>query len=315
MTLVAGCAHPFVRSSPRSRTHRIGFLASGSLESAAPSIDALREGLRELGYVELQNLVFEFRAADGQAERLPDLAAELVRLNVEVIVTGGREAIRAARQATSSTPIVFAATSDPVAEQFVDSLAHPGGNSTGLTLEAGDEDGKRVELLKEAAPGISRLGIVWSDRVTREFNKADAAARVLGLQVASLQLARPELLEALFESATDARADGLLVIADALFMPLATRIVEFAVKHRVPAMYPTTTYVRAGGLMAYGASIPGNYRRAATYVDAILRGASPSSLPVERPAKYEFVINLKAAQAIGLSLPASLLIQSTQVID
>ncbi len=255
------------------------------------------------------------RAADGRAERLRELATELLGLNVEVILTGGREAIRAAREATTTQPIVFASTSDPVAEGFVESLVRPAGNTTGLTLEAGDEDAKRVELLRETVPGVSRPAILWSPRVAREFRRAEAAALSYGMEVVSLDLQNPDQLDMLFRSANNRSADALIVIADALFMPLAPQIVGFAAQDRLPAMYPTSTYAVAGGLMTYGASIPGNYRRAATYVDKILKGAKPGDLPVERPSKYDFIINLKAAHSIGLTMPRSTLVQATQIFE
>jgi putative ABC transport system substrate-binding protein len=314
--LLAGCGIPFGPWAQPARIPRIGFLALGSETSNAPNSAAFRQGLRELGYIEGQHFGLEQRYADGREERLPELAADLARLEIDVIVTGSPVAIRAAQQATTTIPTVFAATGgDPVAEGVVASLARPGGNITGLTLSAGEEQGKRLELLKGALPGMSRVAVLWNQNAVSISSELEMAARSLSVQLVPLELRSPDEIDTVVAGAITAGADGLIVAQGAEFVVLAPRIVELASQHRLPAMYSSSQFINAGGLMIYAANITDNFRRAATYVDKILKGANPGDLPIERPVKYEFTINLKTAQALGRTMPQSLLAQATEVIQ
>jgi putative ABC transport system substrate-binding protein len=294
---------------PSGKTARIGFLVRVSTP-----FDAFREGLRELGYVEGQNIAIEYRSADGKDERLPGLAAELVRLKVDVIVAVSPPATEAAKQATSTIPIVFPVSGDPVAEGFVASLARPGGNLTGLATIGPELVGKQLELLKAVAPKVSRVAVLQSpsQQVQRQ---AEDAARALGVQLQVLKARTSSEIEAAFASMRSQRAGAVLVMRDALFFAQQTQIVALAAKSRLPAVYGFREQAEAGGLMAYGASTPQLFRRAATYVDKILKGAKPADLPVEQPTKFELVINLKTAKTLGLTIPPSLLGQADQVIQ
>ncbi len=291
------------------KTARIGVLGRVSLP-----FDAFREGLRELGYVEGQNIAIEYRFADGKDERLPGLAAELVRLKVDVIVAVSPPATEAAKQATSTIPIVFPVSGDPVAEGFVASLARPGGNLTGLATIGPELLGKQLELLKAVAPKVSRVAMLQnpSQQVQRQ---AEDAARALGVQLQVLKARTPSEIEAAFAAMRSQRAGGVLVMRDSVFFAQRTQIVALAAKSRLPAVYGFREQAEAGGLMAYGASTPQLFRRAATYVDKILKGAKPADLPVEQPTKFELVITLKTAKELGLTIPPSLLGQADQVIQ
>jgi putative tryptophan/tyrosine transport system substrate-binding protein len=287
---------------------------AGSLESTAPNLEAFRQGLREFGYVDGQNMAIQVRAADGWEDRLPALASELVQNNVDVIVTSGTAPIRAATRATTTIPIVFANAADPVADGFVVSLARPGRNVTGVTMSAGDENAKRFEMLKQAAPSIRRTAVLWNQSVARGFRQTEDAARILGVGVESLELRGPGDLDSVLSGAIDGHADSLFVVATASMVLLAPQIVEFAARNRLPAMYTTSAFALAGGLMTHSPSVDENFRHTATFVDKILKGANPAELPVERPTRYEFVINLRAAEQLGLTLPDDLLIQATELI-
>jgi putative ABC transport system substrate-binding protein len=302
--------------------HRIGLL---SASAPRPEYDALvevfRQGLRDLGYVEGQNLVLEVRYAAGSPERLHELAAELVRLPVEVLVAPGTAAIRAAQAATRTIPIVMAGAYDPVVEGFVASLAQPGGHITGLSFLQAELPQKRLEFLREAVPHSTRIGVLWSPRgpgyESRQplLHNLTAAARALELPLHVAELGHADELDNAFAAMTRAGAEALLVLEDALLIgPLRGRIAELALQHRLPAMCDWRHSVAAGCLMAYGTSQPDIYRRVATYVDKILKGAKPADLPVEQPTTFELVINLKTAQALGLIIPPSLLFQATEVI-
>ena len=299
------------------KVYRIGFLYTGSGPFTSPADIAFRQRLRELGYVEGQNLVIEHRSAKGKNERLPEIAAELVGLKVNVIVTGGSpRAIRAAKRATSTIPIVFRGTPvDPVARGFVMSLARPGGNITGLTDLRSELHGKRLELLKEAFPRISRVASLWpgSPQVigSKDF---EAVAQALGIQIQSFVVRRMDKLESAFSAISQERPDGLLVFATRRMIPYRARIIDFAAKRRLPTMYARNEFVDAGGLMSYGVDFQHLYRRAATYVDKILKGVKPADLPVEQPTKFELVINLKTARALGLAFPSSVLYRADKVI-
>src|SRR5712691_812921 len=313
-------AMPLATDAQQATTvHRIGRLLSGSSASDRHLVEAFQQGLRDLGYVEGQNLVIEWRWAEGSQERLPDLAAELVRLQVEVIVAGGSNVIRAAQHATRTIPIVMAGTSDAVAAGFVASLAHPGGNITGLSDLSAALPGKRLELLKETVPQSARIAVLADpDAPTYEstMNNLTVAARALGLQLHVVELRRADELDTAFAAMTQERADALLVIGDAQLLnrQRARVVADLAAQHRLPAMYGWREYVDAGLLMSYGPSQLDMQRRTAVYVDKILKGAKPADLPVEQPTKFELIINLKAAKALGLTIPPSLLLQADEVI-
>src|SRR5437867_6011283 len=295
---------------------RIGFLAATSPSVEAARIQAFRQGLRELGYVEGKNIVIEWRWAEGKFDRLPDLAAELVRLNVDVIVTGGSTSSGAAKEVTTTIPIVMAQVNDPVGSGFVASLARPGGNMTGLSTLVPELSGKRLELLKEVVPRLSHVA-VFGDSTTpgnaQSLTETELAARPFKVQVQYLDILGPKDIESAFRQASKGRADALLVLGAQSFF-LRKQIADLAVKNRLPAMYGQPEYVEEGGLMSYGVSIVDLYRRAATYVDKILKGRKPADLPVEQPTKFELVINLKTAKQIGVTIPQSVLFRADKVI-
>jgi putative ABC transport system substrate-binding protein len=302
-----------------TKVYRIGWLHPGLSHPAPhPSLEVFRQGLRELGYVEGQNLVTEYRFAEGRDERLADLAAELVRLQVDVMVAGGAAAIRAAQHATRTIPIVMAGTPDPVAQGLITSMARPGGNTTGLSLLTEELPGKRLEFLKETVPQSRQIAVLANPANARHesvIHNLTGAARVLGLHLHVVELRSPDTLDTAFAAMTRAGVDALIVVAEpALMDGLRDQIAEHAATSRLPAMYDWRMYVEAGGLMSYGPSLPGIYWRAATYVDKILKGAKPAELPVEQPTKFELVINLKTAQALGLTFPPAILLQATEVI-
>ncbi|MFQ5853595.1 MAG: ABC transporter substrate-binding protein [Candidatus Binatia bacterium] len=299
------------------KVYRIGFLRTGSAPFTSPIDIAFRQGLLELGYVEGQNLVLVYRSAKGKLERLPEIAAKLVRLKVDIILTSGSpRAIRAAKQATRTIPIVFRGTPvDPVARGFVMSLARPGGNITGLTDLRSELHGKRLELLKEAFPRISRVASLWPGSPQRHGSKeVEAVAQALGIQIQSFVVRRMEKLESAFSAISQERPDGLLVFATRRMIPHRARIIDFAAERRLPTMYARNEFVDAGGLMSYGVDFQHLYRRVATYVDKILKGAKPADLPVERPTKFELVINLKTAKKLGLKFSPEFLFQADKLI-
>jgi putative ABC transport system substrate-binding protein len=273
--------------------------------------------MRELGHLEGRDFTLETRFGDGQVERMPGLAAELVRLTVDLVVTAGTAGISSAKATTSTIPIVMAFTNDAVRFGLVTSLARPGGNVTGLTEITSQLNGKRLELLKEAFPGTSRVAVLWNPAIRErasEFPEAEVAARALGLQVVSVEAREAGELESAFEAASRQRADVLLTLDNALMNTHRGRVVELATQSRLPSMSATRVLVDAGGLMAYGSDRLDQLHRAATFVDKILKGASPGDLPIEQPTKFEFVINLKTSEALGLSIPQSVLAQATEVI-
>jgi putative ABC transport system substrate-binding protein len=285
-------------------------------------LEGLLQGLRDLGYVEGRNLRIEYRDAEGKTERFPALAAELVSLKCDVIVTtGGTLAAQAAKQATTTLPIVFASVGDAVAEGLVTSLARPGGNVTGLTVAATELVSKSLEAIKQAVPRVSRVAILLKPDAMPESAKkdrleaADVAARALGVQLQVVEARGPEDFDRAFSDMTRARADALAVPAINLFTLARRRLVNLAAKNRLPAVYPNRDFVDAGGLMSYGPDLAEMSRRAASYVDKILKGARPGDMPVERPTKFELVINLKTAKALGLTIPPSLLQRADQVIE
>jgi putative ABC transport system substrate-binding protein len=299
---------------------RIGYLAANL--AANPHLrEAFLQGLRDLGYVEGRNVVIESRDAEGKLERLPALVAELVALKVDVIVAGGTAQALAAKHATSTLPIVFAQAADPVASGLVTSLARPGGNVTGLSMVSPDLVGKCLEQLKEAIPGVSRVAVLWragelGERTERDMLKgAEVAARALGVRLQFLEAQGSADLDRAFSDMTKAHTDALTVLTSTTFTGERRRLVELAAKHRLPAVYPWREGVDAGGLMSYGPNGADMFRRAATYVDKILKGTKPSNLPVEQPTKFELVINLKTAKALGLTIPPAVLRRADQVIE
>jgi putative ABC transport system substrate-binding protein len=279
--------------------------------------EAFRQGLRELGYVEGKNIVIEWRDAEGKVDRLPALAAELVRLKVYVIVTNGGGPTRAS-EATSTIPIVMTLDTDPVANGFVASLARPGGNITGLSNFAPELSGKRLEVLKEIVPKLSRVAVLGSSSTTQGhaqlLRETELAARVLGVKLQYLDVLGSKDIETAFRAASKGRADGILLLQGAVLASRRTQVVELAVKSRLPAIYYRSDFVEDGGLVSYAVNLNDLARRAATYVDKILKGAKPADLPVEQPTKFELVINLKAAKQIGLTIPPNVLVRADRVI-
>ncbi len=296
---------------------RLGWLSPASAADGLPNLEALRAGLRELGYVEGQNITIEARWADGRSERLPGLAAELVRLPVDVLCTAGTPASSAAKQATSTIPIVFANVAFPDQTGLVASYPRPGSNVTGVAF-IGPEYGKRLELLKEAHPRLSRVALIYNPdnpASVLALQETQRWATPLGIKLEPHKFRGSHDFEQVFGAIAGKRPDALMTTADPLIVAYRTRIVDFAAKHRLLSMYPGREFVDAGGLMFYGGSVPEMYRRAAVYVDRILKGAKPSQLPVEQPIKFDMVINLKTAKALGLRIPQSLLLRADQVIQ
>jgi putative tryptophan/tyrosine transport system substrate-binding protein len=307
------------RAQQANKIPRIGVLLpwSPSSEVTLSFLKALRAGLRELGYSENRDLTFEYRYGDGVLERLPDLGAELVRLQVDLIVTSAGPPAHAAKQATKTIPIVFTQVSDPVAEGLVASLARPGRNITGLSQTGSDLAGKRLELLRETSPKISRVAALFpsaSKSVHARLKETQNAAQTMGLQVLTLAVQRLDDFEGAFKAATTGRAGALIVLQSALTNTYRNQIVELSLKSRLPTMFEEASHVNAGGLISYGPSFFDLQRRAAWYMDKILKGAKPSELPVEQPRKFELVINLKAAKQIGLTIPPNVLARADRVI-
>ena len=296
---------------------RIGFLITSSPAAIAPRLDAFRQSLRELGYVEGKSIVIERRHAEGKSDHLPALAAELVRLKVDVIVTSGPTATRPAKEATSTIPIVMTFDDDPVGSGFVASLARPGGNVTGLSTLSPEISGKQLELLKEIVPRLARVAVIGTstrEGTAQSLKELQPAADAFGVKVQYLDIQDPKDIESIFRAASKGRADAILVLQSPVFNSHRAQIADLALKSRLPATYPRREFVEDGGLMSYGVSIFDLDRRAAIYVDKILKGAQPANLPVEQPTKFEFVINLKAAKQIGLTIPPNVLARADKVI-
>src|SRR5437773_4152812 len=296
---------------------RIGYLAAISLSTLAARTEAFRQGLRELGYVEGKNIVIEQRYAEGKFDRLPALAAELVRLKVDIIVTAGPQTTRPAKQATSTIPIVMAQDPDPVGNGFVASLARPGGNITGLATFAPELSGKQLELLKETVSKLSRVAVFGTSinpGNAQNLREVELAAKAFGVKLQYLDVLSPKDIETAFRAASKGRADAVLMLPGSVLALQRAQLTDLAIKSRLPAIYPQTEYTEDGGLMSYGVSIAELHRRAATYVDKILKGAKPADLPVEQPTKFELIINLKAAKQIGLTIPPNVLAQADTVI-
>lgn len=312
-------AAPVVAGAQQTpKVPRIGFLATIPLPVLSDRIEGFRQGLRELGYVESRNITIEFRSAEGKYERLPELAAELVREKVDVIVTTGQPAPDAARNATRTIPIVFAVIGDPVAEGVVASLDRPGGNITGLSSIASDVIGKQLELLKEVVPRLSRVAVLRDPAHrghVKNVQQAEEASRALGLRLVVVDVDGAANLDGALRRMAAEGVDGALILRGGLFVHLRERLSNLAVKAALPTMWGHPEEAEAGGFMAYGTDVPALYRRAATYVDKILKGARTADLPVEQPTKFELIVNLKTAKALGLTIPASVLLRADRVIQ
>ena len=307
-------------AQPAGKVYRIGYISNSppNTPESSPFYEAFRQGLRERGWVEGRNAVIEWRFAEGRMERFPDLAADLVRLKVDLIVTTGGPAARAAKQATTTIPIVAVAVSDPVGQGFVASLARPGGNVTGLATLFPELAVKRLGLLKEILPGVSRVAVLWNAANPGNviiLRGVQAAARTLGVTLQSREVRGPDDFEAAFAKMSRERHDALMILDDPLLFQYRASIVDFAAKKRLPTMHPFRESVEAGGLIAYSVNLAELNRRAAEYVDKILKGADPAELPIEQPTEFELVINLKTAKALGLTIPPSLLQRADQVIE
>src|SRR5215813_8697298 len=330
ITLLLLAVGTFVEAQ-QAKVAKIGFLGTrpasgseaepGSPEARGASMrlgnESVRRILREFGYVEGQNIAFEYRSAENKLDRLPALADELVRLKVDLLFTPGINEALAAKNATSTIPIVFSATADPVAAGLVDSLARPGGNITGFTYIGAVLSGKRLELLKETIPKLSHVGLLWNPQdpgSTQQWKESQLSARELGLQLHSMEVSSADKFEGAFKEATKAGSGALAVTRGPLAASNQKQIADLAAKNRLPAIYGRGDYVESGGLMSYSTNDADQYRRAAVYVDKILRGAKPADLPVEQPTKFEFVINLKAAKQIGLTIPPNVLARADRVI-
>jgi len=314
LSLLAPC-FPAEAQQP-ARIPRIGILVTSTASSYSTRVEAFRQRLREHGYVEGKNIVIEYRYAEGKNERLPDLAAELVRLKVDVIVTGGSVASLTAKKASPTTPIVFGTAADPVGTGLVSSLARPGGNITGLSLMVPDLDGKRLELLKEAFPKVARVAFLWqpSWRGNLTLTDMEAAAKALGVKLLSLEVRSLDDFDSAFARAKREGAQALITRTGALISTQQRQVLDFAAKNRLPAMYHTSEFVEAGGLMSYAPSYTDLYGRAADFVDKILKGAKPADLPIEQPKNFEFIINLKAAKQIGVTIPSNVLARADRVL-
>ena len=314
----AAAAWPLTARAQQAKPPRIGILWPSPLSSSGHFVDAFRQGLHELGYVEGENMTVEFRSAEGQMERLPDLAAELVHLPVNVIQAATSPTIRAAQQATGTIPIIMGNSQDPVREGFVASLARPGGNITGQTLFSPDLAAKRLQLLKDLVPTLSRVAVLWKmddPALTLSLRETMIAAQTLRIEFLSLGLRGPSEFETAVQTATHENVGALIVLEDPFTFQYRTQIARLANSSRLPAMYGLREYADSGGLIAYGPNLAQIYRRSATYVDKIVKGAKPADLPVEQPARFELLVNLKTAKALGLTVPPSLLAIADEVIE
>jgi len=305
-----------VEAQPPDKVYRIGVLERTSPTVNVANLESFRQGLRALGYVEGKNLVIEYRSAEGRDDRFADLAAELVRLKVDLILTRGTPAALAAKHATPVIPVVITGVGDPVGQGIITSLAHPGGNITGLSATVTEIYPKRVELLKELVPKAARIAALFNmsnPAIPRQWTAVETAARSLGVQPLLLDVRKAEDLRPAFETAMRERADALVVGLETLTLANAPLIVDLAAKHRLPAVYASTEFI--GGLASYGVNYPDHYRRAATFVDKIFKGAKPSDLPVEQPTKLELVVNLRTARALGLTIPRTVMLQVDQIVE
>jgi putative ABC transport system substrate-binding protein len=315
----AGTPHPLFAAQQAPKIAKIGWLNPTTPAATAHFLEAFRKGLGDLGHVEGKTFVLEARYGEGRAERFPELARELVSLKVDVIVVAGDQGTAAVKQQTRTIPVVMAVSSDPLGTGFVASLARPGGNVTGLSMISPELSGKRLELLKESVPGLSRVAFLWNPDVrgaVLDYNQAEAAARSLRLQLQSVEAARADDLDRAFSAITEHRAQAFIVPGpNPVTFANRGRIVSFAQRNRLPSMYAVREWVDAGGLMSYGPSTRDLFRRAATYVDKILKGTKPADLPVEQPMRFELVLNMKTAKALGITFPPTILVRADQVIQ
>jgi len=319
VTLFLLVAGPFAEAQQPKKVPRIGYVrVVGNPPSPGPNIEAFRRGLRDLGYVEGENIVIEFRYAEGKPDRIPSLVDELVKLKVDVLVSGDDPTIRVAKQATKTIPIVMLINLDPVATGLVDSLARPGGNITGISRLTRELSGKRLELLTEVVPGMERVGILWdssSEGSKISFQEYQAAARALKIQLKSREVRGPEPnLDGAFQSAVKGRVSTLAAVGGGLLNRHRKQIANYAIKHRMPSMYDSSLWIEPGGLISYSSDDIDNYRRAALLVDKILKGTKPADIPVEQPTKFELIINLKTAKQIGVTIPPEVLARATKII-
>jgi putative ABC transport system substrate-binding protein len=315
IAITALAVGPLVSAAEQpGKMHRIGVLSLAD-QTSTKIFDAFRGGLRDLGYVEGRNITIEYRLAAGDFSRLPAMAGELVRLPVDVIVVDGTNAAQIAHDATQTIPIVGALGPDPVAAGLAASLAHPGGNATGFSGFGIEQSGKRLQLLKESVPGISRMAALVNPTYPENNRATEEAARTLGVQLRTIEVATPDDIPAGFAAAAAGGAEALVFLPGPVFWNYRARIIALAAQYRMPAIYAEREYVDDGGLLSYGPSVPDNFRRAATYVDKILKGENPGDLPIERPTKFELVINLKTAKALGITVPQSLLARADEVIE
>jgi putative ABC transport system substrate-binding protein len=300
-----------------AKIHRIGFISASAPSAVSARVEAFRQGLRELGYVEGKSILIEYRYAGGTLDRLPELLAELIRLKTDVIVSAGGQVTHAAKEASATTPIVMLQDPDPIASGFVASLARPGGNITGLSTLSPEISGKQVELLKEIMPRLSRVTVLGNSTNpgnAQSLRDAQVAAAALRVPLQYVDVVTPKDIETAFRNAIKGRADAVCVLPSNVAISQRRQIVDLAITNRLPAIYPRPEIVEDGGLMSYGVSANDLFRRGATYVDKILKGAKPADLPVEQPTKFEFIINLKAAKQIGLTIPSSVLARADRVI-
>jgi putative ABC transport system substrate-binding protein len=322
ITILCLCAMLFALCLPASaqqakKIPRIGFLGATSSSANAARVEAFQQGLHDLGYVEGKNIVIEWRYAEGKSELLPVLAAELLRLKVEIIVSAGPAVTRRVKEVTSTIPVVMGFDNDPVSSGFVASLARPGGNITGLSTLSPEISGKRLELLKEIIPKLARvaaLGTSTQPGNAQMLKEAELAAGAFGVQLQHLDVQGPKDIELAFQGASNGRAQAILVLSSPVLFSDRKQVLDLAGRNRLPAIYPQSEWVEDGGLMTYGASIPDLFRRAATFVDKILKGRKPADLPVEQPTRFEFIINLKTAKQIGLIIPPNVLARADRVI-
>ena len=315
--LVAAALHTFAvitEAQQPAKVPRIGYIAPTGPENT--NYAAFLRGLRDLGYIEGKNILVEYRSMEGNRDRIPSLMAELVQLKVDILVSPNAPTILAAKQATRTIAIVMVVNTDPVASGLVDSLAHPGGNITGITRLTRDLSGKRLEVLKEVFPGISRVGVLEdADASVRAFKDYDAAGRALKIQLQSLEVRGPNPdFEGAFRAAVKGRVRALIATQTTVLVPYPEKIADLAIKHRLPLMFESSRTVEAGGLLSYSSNEPENFKRAAYYVDKVLKGAKPAELPVEQPTKFEFVINLKTAKTLGLTIPPDVLARANKII-
>jgi putative ABC transport system substrate-binding protein len=315
LSLVLGIFVVSAAYTEEPKTPRIGFLLMGSSQAGlTPAFDAFREGLRELGWIENENVVIEYRWAGESPDRLPELAAELVRLKVDVII-GSTPGVRVAKQATTSIPIIMCIADDAVKQGFVSNLARPGGNITGMTAMTSELAGKRLELLREATPRVSRIVLLWNPAGSPDYlTDTQAAAHSLGMTVQSVEVRTADDFESAFAAVLKERAQALVVGPGQFMFTHQKQVVEFATRHNLPSIYAWKGPASAGGLLAYGVNIPQVYHRAAYYVDKILKGVKPGDLPIEQPTKFDFVVNLKTAKSLGITIPESILLRADEVI-